>query len=386
MSVRDVVVAGGGVVGLALAVALRRAGFDALLVERGAPPRAFDPAHDDLRVYALSPASVALLQDLGAWDRIAAARASPYAHMRVWDRDPAQPLAFDAADLHAPQLGFIVENQVLLSALAAALEPGALRSGCAVQDARFDAQGVDVVLQEGESVRARLLVAADGADSPLRAQLGIEAGGWTYPQRAIVCHVRHERPHRGVALQRFLPEGPLAFLPLSDGRSSIVWSSTRWATLMALDDAAFRVQLGEAIQHVPGAILDSTPRLSFPLRLLHAQEYVRERFALVGDAAHVVHPLAGQGVNLGLGDVAALVRVLSQARVARLDPGGLRRLRAYERERKAANLEMLALTDALFRAFRVERAGVPTLLHAGLRLVDRSALVKRELIQRAAGV
>lgn len=380
------VVAGGGLVGAAIALDLQQRGFDAVLVERGAPPRPFDPGFDDLRVYAVSPGSMDWLQQLGVWPGIAAQRISPYSRMQVWSRQAGESLVFDAADLHRAQLGCIVENSLLQSALWSALDPSRLICGTDIAALTLDGQGSQIGLSDGRSLQASLLVAADGGDSQLRALAGIETVAWTYPQRAIVANVRTERPHVQTCWQRFLPTGPLALLPLSDGRCSIVWSTTEAERLLALDDDRFMAELAAAIQFRLGAVTATTARVSFPLRLSHAGDYVREGFALAGDSAHTVHPLAGQGVNLGLADGRALVAALVQARAAGRRIGSLRTLKTYARARKAGNLEMLAVTDGLYRAFDLELPGWVRLRDAGMAAVQRLQPLKSLLIRQAAGL
>jgi 2-polyprenylphenol 6-hydroxylase len=385
----EIAIAGGGVVGAAAALALVRQGRDVVLVERGAAPAAFDPASYDLRVYALAPGSVRFLDRLGIWERLAAQRVSPYGRMRVWESSPAQQLTFDAAALAVPELGHIVEDSLLRASLWAALG-GAVRTMTGVQVSAYAAQDgrPHLSLSNGDTIEAELVIAAEGADSPLREWAGIDPVGWAYPQRSIVCNVETERPHQATAWQRFLPGGPLAFLPLADGRSSIVWSTdtAEAAELLALDDAGFRERLAEAFGQQLGAITGCTQRVAFPLRLLHAESYVQPGFALVGDSAHVVHPLAGQGLNLGLADVEALADVIAEAREQRKSPGVLRVLRRYERRRKAANVEALALTDGLHRLFRLRGAGVEAVRELGLSLVSRAGPIKRELARRAMGL
>ncbi|HVT35053.1 MAG TPA: UbiH/UbiF/VisC/COQ6 family ubiquinone biosynthesis hydroxylase [Nevskiaceae bacterium] len=383
--IHDVIVVGGGVVGAALTLALQRHGYDVVMVERGAAPRSWDASRYDLRVYALSPASIALLDELGAWAPMRAARVSPYRRMRVWDDDPAQALVFDAADARAAQLGCIVENELMLSCLWQLLPSASIRTASAVTALQVSDAHADVTLADGAVLRARLVIATDGADSPLRQMAGIEAQGWSYPQHALVCHVQTEKPHDGACWQRFTPAGPLAFLPLADGRSSIVWSSREADTLAALDDAAFCARLEEASQQQLGHIGGCTARMRFPLRLLHAERYVAPRLALAGDAAHVVHPLAGQGVNLGLADVRALLQVLDEARGAARDIGGLRVLKRYERARRADNLDMLALTDALYRAFDLRLPAWNGMRALGLAAVNRLLPLRQLFMQRALG-
>jgi 2-octaprenylphenol hydroxylase len=378
----DIAVVGGGVVGAATALALSHAGFDVKLIERGAAPP--QPGIDyDPRVYAIAPSSAALLQKLDVWQQLPGDRLCAYQGMRVWESAPERALSFGADEVGENQLGWIAEQSQLLAALWQALPAGVAQPHTSVDDAIFE-NGARLILSNGE-LQARLVIAAEGAGSPLRERAGIVTAERDYGQLALVAHLQTSEPHRGVALQRFLPGGPLAFLPLADGRRSIVWSlpNDEARHLQALPEDEFHQQLASAIQFETGAILQSTPRSLFPLRLMHATEYVRDALALVGDSAHVIHPLAGQGVNLGLGDVSELLRVLTEARDQRVDWSGARVLRRYERARKAANLEMLALTDLLDRSFRSPLPGMPRLLDAGLALIDRIAPAKQALIRRA---
>lgn len=381
----EIVVVGGGPVGAAAALALRQQGFDVALLERGTAPPPHNPADYDLRVYAMARHSARLLEQLGVWPSIAERRISPYRAMRVWERGPARALRFDAADGGGAELGWIVEHGLLVDALWAGLDGVNCYQGAQIEQLQLDDEGALLRLQDGRGLRARLVVAADGADSQLRALAGIGTVGWNYSQRAIVCHVHTERPHRATAWQRFLASGPLAFLPLADGRCSIVWSAEQALTqeLLALDDASFLSRLGEASEYALGAIYAGTRRLSFPLRLLHAQDYARSGLVLVGDAAHTVHPLAGQGVNLGLADAGQLAQTLVQARGAGRDWWSLRNLQRYARARKADNLEMLALTDGLYRAFRLHLPGVKAALGLGMEAVDRLGPLKAWLSRQA---
>ncbi len=382
----EVAVVGGGLVGAALALGLHRRGIDVRMIDRDGVA---DSADDyDLRVYAISPASRRFLQTLGVWDAIVAERSSPYTHMQVWESVPESALHFDAADVRMPDLGAIVESRVIQRQLWAALPPAATLVQ-AVQDLAIDTAPdgrATLTLADGSRLSAALVIAADSARSPLRERRGIEVLRAPYAQTAIVCHVQTERPHRGTAYQRFLPEGPLALLPLADGRSSIVWSTEDAAALMALDDAKFRVALGAASQQVLGAVLETTRRVSFPLALQHAERYVEPRFALAGDAAHVVHPLAGQGVNLGFGDAEALVGILAEARAAGRDIGGLRVLQRYQRARRVAVQDMIAVTDGLYRAYRLQQPAWNWLRQQGMRLAGAVAPARQLLVRRACGI
>lgn len=385
----DIVVVGGGPVGLAAALGLHRRGFRVLLVERGGAPAAHDLELYDPRVYAIAPESARVLDSVGAWRRIVERRAGAYSRMRVWDRSPSRCLNFDAEDAGAEQLGWIVEHGLIVDALWQRREGLDVWLEARVESLQLPNEDDDrarLRLVDGRAVEARLIVAADGADSQLRELAGIETVGWRYAQRAQVCHVRASAAHEGTAWQRFLPTGPLALLPLADGRVSIVWSadSALADRLVAHDDTAFLEALTEASQGVLGRFTETGPRLDVPLRLLHARDYVRDGLALVGDAAHAVHPLAGQGLNLGLADVAQLVATVADAREAGRDWRSERTLARYARARKAANLEMLAVTDSLSRAFRLRLPGLRTVLGLGMEAVDRLGPVKTLLMRQAA--
>jgi 2-polyprenylphenol 6-hydroxylase len=380
----DVAVVGAGLVGCALALGLQRTGLRVRLLERGL---AAEPDDDyDLRVYAISPQSARFLDTLGVWSGVLEARASAYTHMQVWERQPQDALHFDAADVRLMQLGHIVENRVLQRTLLAALAPGVLREGLVVDDCRIDDEAAVLACSDGTRLRTRLVVAADGARSPLREQLGIDCLRSDYDQAAVVCHVQTERAHDGTALQRFLDTGPVALLPLADGRSSVVWSSSEAAALLALDDAGFCAALEAATQQALGRVLGTTRRLSFPLALQHAERYTGARHVLVGDAAHVVHPLAGQGVNLGFGDAQCLVEVLSEALRAHRDPGNPRVLARYARARQSAAREMIAVTDGLHRAWQLQLPGWRWLRQQGMLAVNAVTPVRQALVRRACGI
>jgi 2-octaprenyl-3-methyl-6-methoxy-1,4-benzoquinol hydroxylase/2-octaprenylphenol hydroxylase len=388
--IHDVAIVGAGMVGAALALALAREGFDVAVIEsRAAPP--WKPQDEvDLRVVALAASSVDLFDRLGVWKEIIAARASPYRRMRVWDALAPGQLAFDAADEGRAALGFIVENRLIQSVLWQALQcearialhcPAKVTGTDATDDRRT------LTLDDATSVAARLVVAADGADSVLRGLLGIATRDRDYGQRAVVAHVATERAHESTAWQRFVPGGTIAFLPLTDGRSSIVWSvsQTDAERLLALDDEAFRAELGAALDFRLGRITATTKRVSFPLRMKLAERYIARRFALIGDAAHAVHPLAGQGVNLGLRDVEELRNALVEARDARRDFAAESALRRYERRRRSDNTLSAHAFDAIQRVFGSDAMPVAALRGVGLSLVDTVAPIKRAFARRANG-
>ncbi|MFC5438918.1 UbiH/UbiF/VisC/COQ6 family ubiquinone biosynthesis hydroxylase [Rhodanobacter ginsenosidimutans] len=385
----DVAVVGGGMVGAATALALARAGFDTVLLEARAPSPWQSQDEVDLRVVGLAPSSIALLDDLGVWPSIRDARASAYAHMHVWDAASGAAIDFDAAAEGRRELGFIVENNLVQWALWQALEAAGVRRLCPSAVHGFEAREDHVRLQldNGETLSAALLVAADGSSSPLRQLAGIGTRGRDYAQRAVVAHVHTERPHESTAWQRFLPDGPLALLPLADGRSSLVWSlpEEQAQHVLALDDAAFSDALGVASDFRLGRVTGTTPRASFPLKLQLAQRYQADRFVLLGDAAHAVHPLAGQGVNLGLRDVAELRDTLLAARAAGRDIGAAHVLRRYARRRRSADtLDALGF-DALARVYAWQSSPLVAARGAGVRLLDRLTPLKRLLSGHAAG-
>jgi len=385
----DVAVVGGGMVGAAAALALARAGFSTALLEARAPAAWDANAEVDLRVVGLAPSSVMLLDELGVWTSIRDARAGPYSHMHVWDAESGAAIDFDAASEGRDRLGYIVENNLVQWMLWQALEASGVRRLCPVAVQGFEAREdrIQLELAGGEMLAAGLLVAADGAASPLRGLAGIGTRGRDYAQRAVVAHVATERPHEDTAWQRFLPGGPLALLPLADGRSSIVWSlpEAEARRVLALDEQAFLDELGVASDFRLGRIVATTPRAAFPLKLQLAERYQAERFVLLGDAAHAVHPLAGQGVNLGLRDVAELRDTLIDARAAGRDIGAAHVLRRYARRRRSADtLDALGF-DALARIYAWQSPALVAARGVGVRLLDRLAPLKRRLSEHAAG-
>ena len=387
---RDVIVVGAGAIGATLALALARDGFDVALVEAHAPKPWREEDEVDLRVVALAPDSRDLFAEIGVWPAIAGARIGPYRHMRVWDASAPGELAFDAADDGDAALGWIIENKRIQHALWNALgaQPG-IRLLCPAEVAGIESEddAVCAMLAGGTRLRARVLVAAEGAESPLRAKLGIACAGRDYGQRGVVAHVATERAHEHTAWQRFLPGGPLAFLPLADGRSSIVWSlpDAEAARVLAFDDATFRNALGCAFDFRLGAITSATPRAAFPLRLRLAKQYVAGRYVLAGDAAHVVHPLAGQGMNLGLRDVACLRRVLGAARDRGSDIGAAPVLRRYERERRSENALAARGLDLIQRTFDSDNPAIALARGLGLSVAGKSPPLRDALVAGATG-
>jgi len=399
---RDIVIIGGGLVGAALALSMAEQDLSVTLLEGQERDRLLRPLSavasvEDVepRVSAISPASQALLTRLGAWQHLTPARCCAYQSMCVWDGEGTGEIRFDAADLHVPALGHIIENAGLVAALHRALADTAvdIRYGAAVQSWERHGEASTVRLGDGTSLRAQLVAGADGARSRLRQWAGLPVREWDYGQTAIVATVQTEQPHRQTAWQRFSTSGPLAFLPLAieSGEThfvSIVWSQDqeRAQALLAMDESGFRRELGEAIEWRLGRIEAVSRRHGFPLRQCHAKDYVAPGLALLGDAAHSIHPLAGQGVNLGFADVDALSAELKRA-LDRGNPlGGLATLERYQRRRKGENLAMMAAMEGFKRLFAQSDPAVRWLRNSGMRWLDHQGLLKNRLAAQAMGI
>lgn len=403
----DVAIVGGGMVGAAAALALSRAGFSVALLEARAPSPWDVDAEVDLRVVGLAASSMTLLKDLGVWKAIRSARIGPYRHMHVWDAESGAAIDFDAASEGRDMLGCIVETSLVQWTLWQALEAAGgsssassarstgtsmcgVRRLCPAEVTGFEAREdrITLELSDGEILTTRLLVAADGAASPLRQLAGIGTRGRDYAQRAVVAHVHTERAHESTAWQRFLSSGPLALLPLADGRSSLVWSlpQAEAERVLALDDKAFLDELGVATDFRLGRITSTTARAAFPLKLQLAKSYQADRMVLLGDAAHAVHPLAGQGVNLGLRDVSELRDILINARTAGSDIGAAHVLRRYARRRRSADTLDAMGFDALARIYAWQSPSLVAARGLGVRLLNRLAPLKRRITEHAAGL
>ena len=393
----DVAIVGGGVVGLSAALALAQAGLDVTLVEAAQPP-AWQAQRPDLRVYALAPDNAALLEALGVWPGIASARTHAYRRMRVWDAAGGSELVFDADAFGRRELGWIVEHGLLVDRLWQAASAAGVRIDCPVRITALeqDSGGVRLQLDDGSRLEAMLAIAADGAESTLRDLAGIDVHRRDYGQRGLVAYVTTERAHEDTAWQRFLPGGPLAFLPCSDvvagaasGHcSSIVWTvhDGEASRLLALDEGEFNTALTRAIDSRLGRVTLHSTRAAFALRRQLARDYVRGRVVAVGDAAHVVHPLAGQGVNLGLRDIAALRDSVVGARASRLDWSAADRLARWARTRKSENAVAAHAFDGINRIFGSD-AVVPTLLRGPLLgLAGRVQPLAHLLWRRASGL
>jgi 2-polyprenylphenol 6-hydroxylase len=393
----DIVIAGAGIAGLTAAALLAKGAHGERLririIDAGTRPR-FDSQEDiALRVSAISAGSAHLYALLGAWETVAAVRASPFREMRVWDAshsaDGLEALRFDAAEFALPELGFIVENLLLQDSLLQLVEKAgvAVTFETPIVSVRPLDNGIDLDCGN-ETLHADLVIGADGASSAVRQHAKIGVTSWRYGQSALVTHVRPERGHRECAWQRFLPAGPLALLPLLDGRVSIVWSTTpgQAQEAQAADDQTLGLMLTEASGRVLGELSVEGDRATFPLKAQYAARYVRRGTALIGDAAHSIHPLAGQGANLSVADASVLARTLQAAIEAGEYPGDLPVLRRYERARKGANATMLYFVDALNRLFGEPSAPVSALRAAGMRAFNLSGPVRRRAVAVALGL
>jgi len=389
----DVLIGGGGMVGLPLGLALAQGGLRTLVVDAAPPAKLLEPQFDG-RVSALAYASVRMLTALGVWEGLKA-HAQPIHEILVTDGQagkPASPfsLHFDAQEVGAQALGHIAENRHIRAALYEAVGrcPNLeLAAPATVSSVEVAAGGAVARLANGEQVSAALVIAADGRDSQLRAQMGIQIVGWSYPQTGIVATVEHEKPHNGVAYEHFLPSGPFAILPMTGNRSSLVWTEakTKAPALLALDEQSFNVELASRFGGHLGATKAAEPRWSYPLSFHLARDFVRPRFALAGDCAHGIHPIAGQGLNLGLKDGAALAEVLLDAARLGRDIGALDTLKRYERWRRFDSFALAASTDALNRLFSNDIAPLRHLRDLGLGIVDSIGPARRFFMRHAGG-
>ena len=389
----DVLISGGGMVGLPLGLALAQGGLKTVIVDAAPAAKVLDPNFDG-RVSALAYASVRMLNALGVWENLAP-HAQPIREILVTDGKAGQPaspfsLHFDAQEVGADSLGHIAENRHTRAALYQAVDTAAnleLVAPAMVKSLTVETGGAVARLTTGEEISAALVIAADGRESPLRSQMGVQVIGWSYPQTGIVATVEHERPHNGVAYEHFLPSGPFAILPMTGNRSSLVWTETRTKVpgLLALDEAGFNAELARRFGAHLGATKSAGPRWSYPLSFHLARDFVRPRFALAGDCAHGIHPIAGQGLNLGLKDAAALAEVLLDAARLGRDIGALDTLKRYERWRRFDSFALAASTDALNRLFSNDIAPLRHLRDLGLGIVDAIGPARRFFMRHAGG-
>ena len=389
----DILISGGGMVGLPLGLALAQGGLKVVILDTAPPAKLLEP-HFDGRVSALAYASVRMLTALGVWDGLAP-DAQPIHEILVTDGQtgkPASPfsLHFDSQEVGADALGHIAENRHIRAALyqcAGACANLEIKAPAAVKSLTMTAGSAVARLADGGEISASLVVAADGRESPLRSQMGVQIIGWSYPQTGIVATVAHDKPHNGVAYEHFLPSGPFAILPMTGNRSSLVWTEakTKAPALLALDEAGFNDELARRFGSHLGKTKSAGPRWSYPLSFHLARDFVRPRFALAGDCAHGIHPIAGQGLNLGLKDAAALAEVLLDAARLGRDIGALDTLKRYERWRRFDSFALAASTDALNRLFSNDIAPLRHLRDLGMGIVDSIGPARRFFMRHAGG-
>lgn len=398
MQTYDVIVVGGGMAGLALACALAPSGVSIAILDREFPsaPDTW-PATFDLRVSALTHAAENFLRHLGAWSFMEAQRVSPYQHMHVWDGNGTGQIEFHATEAGVTHLGHLVENRVTTYALWQACQQYSnvefIEEGMQQLD---DVGGAfNLTLTSGRTLGASLVVGADGARSRVREQAGLPVRAWHYQQKAIVTTLRCEKSHADTAWQVFTPGGPLALLPLRTGNTqseshvcSIVWSQedVRADALLALDDAQFCQQLANTFEHKLGAVTLLDRRVVFPLQQQHAVHYVKPGLALIGDAAHTIHPLAGQGINLGFMDAATLAEVLNDGLALGLPINDFSLLRRYQRRRQGANLTMMGAMEGFKRMFGHSHWALQLVRNWGMSQLDQHSLIKQQVVDRAIGV
>lgn len=394
----DIVIVGGGMAGCALACALADTHYKIAMIDNQTPQTFSADNFFDPRVVALSMASREFLSALGVWDVIAAQRISAFDRMQVWDGDGTAQINFSAADVQQSALGYIVENNLVVSALREQLQqqsnvqwlcPDAVVN---LHD-QNNADSARLLLQSGAELQGKLIVAADGAQSLLRQLSGINTMEWDYGHSAVVATVRMEKPHDAVARQRFMTTGPLAFLPLRDKSGDEHWCSVVWSmapeaaqALLAQSEQEFAAQLARAFESVLGDVLEVRGRFAFPLRQRHAQAYQRGRVVLIGDAAHTIHPLAGQGVNLGFMDVRVLAEELQRAQEKMLSPADASVLKRYQRRRRGANLTMTATMELFKQLFAQQALSVRWLRNTGMRGIDALPLLKKQIMRHAMGL
>ena len=417
----NVIIVGGGMVGLSMALLLARgmgqdSGFKLALVDgqkgmqkagqKGVQKQKQKPqvAKENInsfspRVSALSLASQTLFESLEIWQTSIAPHACPYENMYVWDAEGTGNINFSALDIHQSNIGHIVENNVITEALQEALTQHSnikLFNESQVSAYQAQAEYQTICLEDGTEIQSNLIIAADGANSFIRQEAEFDVRSWSYQHQALVTTVQTEKPHNFTAAQCFLRSGPLAFLPLLDQEnekdsqfySSIVWSCKpeKAALLMDMDKAAFHSALQEAFENRLGSIQDSVKRFSFPLWQRHAASYVKPGVALIGDAAHSVHPLAGQGVNLGLLDALSLYEVIRKASDKGEDFNSEQVLSRYQRQRKGHNLSMMALMETFKRGFESNDLMIRWMRNVGLSFVDKATPIKHQLMKKAMGL
>ncbi|MDD2759968.1 MAG: FAD-dependent monooxygenase [Methylomonas sp.] len=385
----DVVVVGGGMVGAAVACGLGNSKLKVAVIESQVPEAFSAEQPHDLRVSALSIASRNILETVGAWQGVSAKRFCPFRRMRVWEK--AGDTTFNSDDIKAPELGYIVENRVTQLALLERLadfENISLMMPQTIEHIHYDGHAGEVVLADGRTLHAGLLVAADGGQSRVRQAVGLGVTGWDYQQHALVVYVETAYPQQDITWQRFVSSGPQAFLPLTGNYGSIVWyqSPDEVRRLKALPLEDLKSELLAAFPDCLGDIKRVLGVASFPLKRQHAQNYVKQGVALVGDAAHMINPLAGQGVNIGLLDAAALAEVLIDAQRRGKGVGDLEVLRRYETLRRTENLKMMTVMDLFYQSFSNDILPLKLIRNIGLGLAQRLTPVRNKVMKAAMGL
>ncbi len=390
----DIIIVGGGIVGLSFACELAASDFSVAVVERNE----LRPVNDEpeCRVSAINRFALQHFKQANVWQSILSQRACVFDRMFVWDRTGAGQIQFDSVELGVPELGVIIENNVLQQLLLETVQAADnIRYLCPEEITGIDYQPKEggqtrssITLASGTQLTAKLLVGADGAKSKVREIASIQRTQKPYRQQGLVCNVTTSEPHQHTAWQCFMPSGPLAFLPLYNGDSSIVWSLDDEAANehMALSDDEFKAALAEASQYKLGEITDVSQRFLFPLAHGHSIDYVKSGLALIGDAAHSIHPLAGQGANLGIADAAALADVIRTAKIADRQWTALHTLSKYQRQRKGANQLMEMSMTGFKELFGNDNALASEVRNAGLSLVDHLPALKYRVIKQALGV
>lgn len=385
----DVIIVGGGMVGLAMACALKDTGLHVVLIERGVAA-VHHSLGRDCRVSAIVRGNVRILQGLGVWQYLEK-DAGPMRRMHIWDNQELGGIRFDAAEIGEDALGFLVENSLMQKAMQRVLvDAEHVELCCPAEIASMEWRDADVrvSLSDGRKLTAALIVGADGGRSWVREQAGISCHQRDYQQKGIVATVRPERPHGGVACQRFLPTGPLAMLPMTDHLCSIVWSAedAEAERLMAMSDEDFLAALNASFGPVFGRIQEAGKRAAFPLKAQLAKHIVRPRLALIGDAAHTVHPLAGLGVNLGFRDAMVLAQEIADARRFEEDWGNLSVLNRYMKQRLPDVMSVMGAMEGFHQLFTHDFPGLKPLRGLGMRLVGNSGAIKHLLMRNSTGL
>lgn len=388
----DIIISGGGMVGTSLAAALGQHAIRVAIIEPHLPTLEWPMTEHDIRVSAITRSTEKMFDSIGSWASMCDMRVASYQHMRVWDQFGDGSIHFDSTDLGEPNLGHIIENSVIHKALLDRLnqlDSVKIITPTQVTELQQHDDHIDITTDNGERLSAKLLVAADGANSWIREEVGIKTSGWLYDQSAVVATIQTEKEHQHTAWQQFMPSGPLAFLPLEQGNlSSIVWSTSHEeaARLSELNQENFLSELHEAFGDHLGQMVSVGPRGIFPLQLKHANRYCAERVVLVGNAAHAIHPLAGQGLNLGINDVNELAGLIIEAHDSHQDIGEFALLRRYERARKGENVAVTAAMDGFKRLFSNEQPLLKMMRNIGLNLTDHAGPIKNQIIRQAMGL